>query len=59
MSFLPVLLIIGVFYMMMSQAGGKGGQGGMMSFGKSKAKPSDPKDNKVRFSDVAGAEEEK
>lgn len=58
-SFLPVLLIIGVFYMMMSQAGGKGGQGGMMSFGKSKAKPSDPKDNKVRFSDVAGAEEEK
>ena len=58
-SFLPVLLIIGVFYMMMSQAGGKGGQGGMMSFSKSKAKPSDPKDNKVRFSDVAGAEEEK
>ncbi|MFT9388621.1 MAG: ATP-dependent metallopeptidase FtsH/Yme1/Tma family protein, partial [Leuconostoc sp.] len=58
-SFLPVLLIVGVFYVMMSQAGGKGGQGGMMSFGKSKAKPSDPKDNKVRFSDVAGAEEEK
>ncbi|MCT3058318.1 ATP-dependent zinc metalloprotease FtsH [Leuconostoc citreum] len=58
-SLIPVLLIVAVFYVMMSQAGGKGGQGGMMSFGKSKAKPSDPKDNKVRFSDVAGAEEEK
>lgn len=58
-SLIPVLLIVAVFYIMMSQAGGKGGQGGMMSFGKSKAKPSDPKDNKVRFSDVAGAEEEK
>ncbi|ADG41025.1 MULTISPECIES: ATP-dependent zinc metalloprotease FtsH [Leuconostoc] len=59
-SLIPVVLIVGVFYLMMSQAGGKGGgQGGMMSFGKSKAKPSDPKDNKVRFSDVAGAEEEK
>ncbi|UVW16213.1 ATP-dependent zinc metalloprotease FtsH [Leuconostoc citreum] len=58
-SLIPVLLIVAVFYVMMSQAGGKGGQGGMMSFGKSKAKPSDPNDNKVRFSDVAGAEEEK
>ncbi|MFT8757502.1 ATP-dependent zinc metalloprotease FtsH [Leuconostoc pseudomesenteroides] len=59
-SLIPVLLIVAVFYVMMNQAGGgKGGQGGMMSFGKSKAKPSDPKDNKVRFADVAGAEEEK
>ncbi|WP_220740908.1 ATP-dependent zinc metalloprotease FtsH [Leuconostoc miyukkimchii] len=60
-SLIPIVLIVAVFYVMMSQAGGggKGGQGGMMSFGKSKAKPSDPKDNKVRFSDVAGAEEEK
>ncbi|MDN6491629.1 MAG: ATP-dependent zinc metalloprotease FtsH [Leuconostoc sp.] len=59
-SLVPVLLIVAVFYLMMNQAGGgKGGQGGMMSFGKSKAKPSDPKDNKVRFADVAGAEEEK
>ena len=30
-----------------------------MSFGKSKAKPADSKENKVRFSDVAGEEEEK
>ncbi|KGO27583.1 cell division protein FtsH, partial [Oenococcus alcoholitolerans] len=32
---------------------------GIMSFGRSKAKPSDPKNNKVRFADVAGEEEEK
>ncbi|GAO99374.1 ATP-dependent zinc metalloprotease FtsH [Fructobacillus ficulneus] len=59
-SVVPLLLIVGVFYLMMSQSSGKGGQGGMMgSFGKSKAKPSDPKDNKVRFENVAGSDEEK
>lgn len=31
----------------------------MMNFGKSKAKPANAKENKVRFSDVAGEEEEK
>src|SRR5699024_7150433 len=35
------------------------GGGRMMSFGKSKAKPIDKKENKIRFSDVAGEEEEK
>ncbi|GAP03154.1 membrane ATPase FtsH [Fructobacillus pseudoficulneus] len=59
-SIVPLLLIVGVFYLMMSQSGGKGGQGGMMgNFGKSKAKPSDPKDNKIRFENVAGSDEEK
>ncbi|GKT03113.1 ATP-dependent zinc metalloprotease FtsH [Furfurilactobacillus entadae] len=57
---LPVVLIIFFFYMMMGQAGqGGGGRGGVTSFGKSKAKPADPKTNTVRFSDVAGEEEEK
>ncbi|MDK7977867.1 ATP-dependent zinc metalloprotease FtsH, partial [Enterococcus faecalis] len=47
-------------YMMMSQQGGGGGGGGrVMNFGKSKAKEADKKANRVRFSDVAGAEEEK
>ncbi|KRN89260.1 cell division protein [Ligilactobacillus ceti DSM 22408] len=56
---LPVVLFIFFFYMMMGQAG-QGGQGGrMMNFGKSKAKPIEKKNNKIRFSDVAGAEEEK
>lgn len=59
-SIVPLLLIVGVFYLMMSQSSGKGGQGGMMgNFGKSKAKPSDPKDNKIRFENVAGSDEEK
>ncbi|MCK8617755.1 ATP-dependent zinc metalloprotease FtsH [Fructobacillus sp. M158] len=59
-SVVPMLLILGIAYMMMSQSAGKGGQGGMMgNFGKSKAKPSDPKDNKTRFENVAGADEEK
>ena len=60
-SFLPILLLVGVFYLMMGgmSQGGQGGRGNMMGFGKSKAKPADPSENKVRFADVAGAEEEK
>ena len=61
-SFLPLVIFIFFFYMMMSQQGGGGGGGGgrgVMNFGKSKAKEADKKDVKVRFSDVAGAEEEK
>lgn len=57
---LPLVFFIFFFYMMMGQAGQSGGNGrGVMSFGKSKAKPVEKKNNKVRFSDVAGAEEEK
>lgn len=58
-SVVPILFFIFFFYMMMGQAGQGGGGRGVMSFGKSKAKPADAKDNKVRFSDVAGEEEEK
>jgi cell division protease FtsH len=60
-TILPMLILIGVFWMMMGGMGqgGQGGRGNVMNFGKSKAKPSDPKENKVRFADVAGAEEEK
>lgn len=57
---LPLLLFVWFFYMMMGRAGGQGGgNNGVMKFGKSKAKPADSKQNKVRFSDVAGEEEEK
>ncbi|QCQ03426.1 ATP-dependent zinc metalloprotease FtsH [Ligilactobacillus animalis] len=57
---LPLVFFIFFFYMMMGQAGQGGGNGrGVMNFGKSKAKPVEKKNNKVRFSDVAGAEEEK
>ncbi len=54
---LPLVIFIFFFYMMMNQAG-RGG-GGIMKFGKSKAKPTNSKKNKVRFSDVAGEDAEK
>ena len=56
---LPLVIMIFFFYMMMGQAGQGGGGRGGMNFGKTKTKPSDSKENKVRFSDVAGEEEEK
>ncbi|RHW51929.1 cell division protein FtsH [Bombilactobacillus bombi] len=60
-TIVPFLLFFFFLYSMMSQAGqgGGGGAGKIMSFGKTQTKPVDPKKNKVRFSDVAGAEEEK
>lgn len=58
-TILPLVIMIFFFYMMMGQAGQGGGGRGVMNFGKTKTKPSDPKENKVRFSDVAGEEEEK
>ena len=61
-SVLPLVIFVFFIYMMMGQSGqGGGGQGGrgVMNFGKSKAKEADTKASKVRFSDVAGAEEEK
>ena len=45
------------FFLMRQQAGG--GKGGVMGFGKSRARQMDPKANKVTFKDVAGADEEK
>lgn len=56
----PTIIFIVMLWMMMNQTGGAGrGQGGMMNFGRSHVKPQDPSKNKVRFSDVAGEEEEK
>ncbi|APS40969.1 cell division protein [Weissella jogaejeotgali] len=60
-TILPLILMVGLFYLMMGgmNQGGQGGRGNMMGMGKSKAKPADPSENKKRFKDVAGAEEEK
>ncbi|WP_125684163.1 ATP-dependent zinc metalloprotease FtsH [Levilactobacillus yonginensis] len=55
----PLVIFFFFFYMMMGQAGQGGGNGRVMNFGKSKAKPADSKENNVRFADVAGEEEEK
>lgn len=58
-TILPLIIMVFFFYMMMGQASQGGRGGGMMNFGKFKAKPANAKENKVRFSDVAGEEEEK
>ena len=53
-------LLIGLFFLfILSQAQGGGGGGRVMNFGKSKAKMYTDDKNKVRFKDVAGADEEK
>ena len=58
---LPMLLMVGFFWLMMGGMGSRGGgdAGNPMSFGKSRAKQQDAKTSKVRFADVAGSEEEK
>ena len=58
---IPMLLFVGIFWLMMGGMGARGGGGGgnPMSFGKSRAKQQDGKTSKVRFADVAGSEEEK
>src|SRR5690625_1697322 len=54
-------LIIGffIFFMLSRAQGGGGGGKGVMNFGKSKAKMYSEEKKKVRFKDVAGADEEK
>jgi len=57
LSLLPIVIIIGFFYFIMKQAQGSNSQA--MSFGKSKARVSGMDKNKVKFKDVAGAQEAK
>jgi cell division protease FtsH len=56
-SWLPMLLIIGVWFFVMRQM--QSGTGKAMGFGKSKAKLLTEKQGKVTFSDVAGVDEAK
>ena len=59
LSFLPLILIIGVWIFLMRRmsAGGAGGGGQIFNIGKSKAKLFDEKSNvKITFKDVAGLE---
>src|SRR5690625_6003678 len=57
----PFILIGLIFFIIFTRAQGGGGGGGgkMMNFGKSKAKLYTEEETKVRFKDVAGADEEK
>ena len=60
-EFLPYIIMLGilmvVWYVMMRAQGG--GNGRVMSFGRSHARLQDPSKNKITFADVAGADEEK
>ncbi|MCB2353657.1 ATP-dependent zinc metalloprotease FtsH [Clostridium estertheticum] len=56
---LLILMLVGFGFIFMKQSKGAGGSGGVMKFGKSKAKLADPNKKKVSFDDVAGADEEK
>ena len=56
-NFLPMVILIGVMIYMMSKIGGAGGNAKAFEFGNSRARLE--KDQKTRFSDVAGADEEK
>ena len=54
---IPFIIIIILFFFLLSQSQGGGNK--VMNFGKSKAKLYDTEKKKVRFNDVAGADEEK
>lgn len=54
----PFIIIIILFFFLLNQSQGGGG-GKVMNFGKSKAKLQTDDRKKVRFNDVAGADEEK
>src|SRR5690625_3046186 len=57
---LPFLIIGAIFFFIITKSqGGGGGGGNVMKFGKSKAKLYTEDQKKVRFPDVAGADEEK
>ncbi len=56
-SILPMLIIVGLWFMLMNQGGAGGGK--VMSFGKSRARRYDEDKLKITFKDVAGAEEAK
>jgi len=57
-SVVPFAILFFFLFSMMGNMGGNNGRN-PMSFGRSKAKAANKEDIKVRFSDVAGAEEEK
>ena len=59
-SWLPFIVLIGVWvYFMRRNQGGGGGGGGAFKFGKAKAKTFEAGQVKIKFADVAGVEEAK
>ena len=56
-SLLPMLIIVGLWFMFMNQGGAGGGK--VMNFGKSRARRYDEEKLQVKFKDFAGVEEAK
>ncbi|TSD45211.1 ATP-dependent zinc metalloprotease FtsH [Rhodococcus sp. KBS0724] len=54
---LPMIILFGIFFFVMNRMQGGGGRGGVMGFGKSKAKQLSKDMPKTTFADVAGADE--
>lgn len=58
-GFAPTLLFIGLLFWIMRRAAAAGAGGGLMSFGRSKAKRYEASEQRVTFADVAGIDEAK
>jgi cell division protease FtsH len=58
-GFGPTLLLILLFVMIARRAAGGGGAGGLMSFGRSRARRVEASDQQITFEDVAGIDEAK
>ena len=56
-GFAPTLLFIGLLFWLMRRAAAGAGGGGLMSFGRSRAKRYEPSEQRVTFADVAGIDE--
>jgi cell division protease FtsH len=58
-GFGPTLLLVLLFVLLMRRAAGAGGAGGLMSFGRSRARRVEGQEQPVTFADVAGIDEAK
>ncbi len=58
-GFGPTILLVLLFIFIMRRAAGAGGAGGLMSFGRSRARRVESADQPVTFADVAGIDEAK
>jgi cell division protease FtsH len=58
-GFGPTLLLIALFVVIARRASGAGGAGGLMSFGRSRARRVEASDQQITFEDVAGIDEAK
>jgi cell division protease FtsH len=58
-GFGPTLLLVLLFVVLMRRAAGAGGAGGLMSFGRSRARRAEGQEQPITFSDVAGIDEAK